>query len=86
MGCILAGEGRSQWGGDEIGTDNLQEGTGLALGLLGRNMSEVRTLVGLVEEEAELEVTDATGVDHAVSWAYCDKGPYTTSGGYRKSL
>lgn len=61
-----AGEGWSQWG-DEIGTGNLQVGTRLALGLLGRNMPETGTLVGTVEERAELEVMGATGVDHTVS-------------------
>lgn len=83
-GAGAAGEGWSQWG-DEIGTGNLQVGTRLALGLLGRNMPETGTLVGMVEERAELEVISATGVDHTVSWAYCDKGPYTTSRG-QKSL
>lgn len=37
-------------GGDEIGTDNLQVGTRLALGLLGRNVPETGTLVGTVED------------------------------------
>lgn len=48
-GAGAAGEGWSQWG-DEIGTGNLQVGTRLALGLLGRNMPEMGTLVGTVED------------------------------------
>lgn len=53
--------------GDEIGTGNLQVGTRLALGLLGRYVPETGTLIGTVEERAELEVMGATGVDHTVS-------------------
>lgn len=68
--------GESQWG--VRSGHNLQEGRRLALGLLGRNVPEMGTLVDKVEEGAELEVRGATGVDHTVSWADCDKGPCTS--------
>lgn len=75
VGCI---QERGVTVGGEIGTDNPQEGKRLALGLLGRNVPEMGTLVDKVEEGAELEVRGATGVDHTVSWADCDKGPCTS--------
>lgn len=66
VGCMVAREGRSQWGIRFGQITCRREGSLHMDRHLGRNMPETGTLVGEAEEGAQRKVSGTAGVDHTV--------------------